>query len=567
MVGTTAWLICLLPLVVLFLVVAFRTRPALGIGIAVAISVMTPSWIQWQLFTLPDASIVGTGVDIKVALASIALLCYSFLPRATFPVRLSLIDGFMITLITVHLASDFINTGPSIVTILRACAEWYVPYLCGRLAFQFRNDLRNLWPVIALVSVLLAMLSIFEAITRINPYEVVFGLRPEEQTPREAVRWGLRRAYGPCLNPIYFGLLQLLLMGWTFQAAHRALRREAKSVWLIAPVISVLGILSTCSRGPILGLFLFLLSVLFIRIPRARWPMVGMAALTLILIFAQRDRVLGMLESWSGEADRIKDRTVIVNQTQEMQFSGTRSRLIMLNMYRVALFRSGLLGYGTDAVTGFPIKVPVGPQDLETLRRIRYIDNEYVLLTLRFGYLGVLAFLAAGIAACWKLVRLYDDFAEENLGLMLCYVAAVLMSTLVVILTVWMPHDYGFFLLWTMGAASGLVVAESYGNLRDRRRQRSRTSSSSRSSSEETSLRPSFASRSAASEEAERTSGTGRRSRSSRSSSSESRSSSRGSGSSSSRRSHRSREDDRDKYEDDDDDDDEYDDDVYDDDE
>lgn len=468
-----AWMICVGALFVLFLVVAVRTNPPIAFGVFVPIAMVFPAWVQWHLFSLPDGTVVGAGMDVKIALSSLALICYSFLPGASFPVKLVLSDYAMIGLVGVHGISDLVNTGPSWLIVPRLYAEWYVPYICGRLAFQYRRDMNAIWPVLSLIASVLAFCSVFEAIARINVFELIFGLRPEEQTPRDADRWGLRRAYGPCLNPIYFGLLQLLLAGWSFYAAHRAYLRRANPLWMLTPLLSIAGIACTCSRGPILGLVLFALAVLFVRVQRSRMPLFCIAILSVVLVVAFRERVVVLLENWSGESQRIGNKSLVVNQEELMKFSGTRSRLIMLEMYRVALFRSGLIGYGTEAVTGFPIHVPIGPQEAETLKRIRYIDNEYVLLTLRFGYLGLLCFLTAAIASAWTLTRLHDIYAEENLGLLVAYVAAGLMSVMVVIFTVWMPHDYGFVLLWTFGVASGLSVAEYYGYLESRPRAKS----------------------------------------------------------------------------------------------
>lgn len=455
------WSLGLGLLATIYIWLAFVRRPAVAIGWAAVLSLVFPVWCQWVLFEVPHGTVVGSGVDIKVGVGTIALILYSFFPKATFPTRLVACDYAFIAIICVHFLSDTINQGFDWTTLMRIYGEWYVPYLTGRLAIQNREDLQRLWPIVAGVSVGLGCASVFEACTGTNVWESIYGLRPEENTPRESARWGLRRAYGPCLNPIYFGSLQLILLAFSCFACRRATQRRARAIWLLAPVPAVLGIFCTGSRGPIVGLGFALLGWCFAAYPKLRGFLLTLLLVAVAVVFVQREQVITFLERWSGESERVAGGTVELGDKQ-VKFSGTRSRLILLDMYRIAFRRSGFVGFGTEAVTGFPVNVPLREQELETLRRLKWIDNSYALILLRFGYLGLAVFVLALASGLLQLLRISDSYRAQSPGILAAYMTGCLGAVLVVMLTVWMPHDFGFALLWSLGVASGLWVAHHY---------------------------------------------------------------------------------------------------------
>lgn len=451
------WFWNLFPLFLVFLLLSWRLRPACGL-LVVPLSLALPVWVQWVLFEVPAGTIVGAGVPLKYAIAILAVSTYPLLPRSTYPLRLVPCDFAVIGLITIHCCSDFLNSGISWSPLVRAAAEWYFPYMAGRLVVQSLGDLRVVWPAVAAVAAFLGGAAIFEAISGINPFELVYGLRPLENTPRDAVRWGIRRAYGPCLNPIYLGILQLILFGWSLFAARMAVAREASSWWLVAPLLTAISIVCTGSRGPILGLFVVSTVIAVVRFPKLRLPMLALLLIGGTVFVAQRERVVTLLERWSGESETLPNKSVTIGD-EKQKFSGTRSRLLMLDVYRIALKRSGFLGYGTEATTGFPLRVPLDGQEFETLRRVRYVDNSYALIMLRFGYLGVFFYAAAGALAVWQAFHFSAAYAGEASGTFALFIGASLTGGLATILTVWLAPDFGFAVIWTMGITSGMLAS------------------------------------------------------------------------------------------------------------
>ena len=120
--------------------------------------------------------------------------------------------------------------------------------------------------------------------------------------------------------------------------------------------------------------------------------------------------------------------------------------------------RAGMLGFGTDRTTGFPVRVPFGPEDKQTLQFLRFVDNEYILMDLRFGVLGVLCLVALLLSADTYFFQAARDSAHEC-RLLCAGLGSAMFAMFFVLLTVWLPHDFGALLLWTVGVAGGLHAA------------------------------------------------------------------------------------------------------------
>jgi hypothetical protein len=461
----TAWFVCMVAMLATYVWAYRKQGPQFAAGIAVIASLTAPIWVQFPLFEVPSNTIVGGGVDLRVAMGTSALVGYLFSKRSTYILAMTPCDLAMIGLVVVHLLSDLMNDGWSWKILMHMYGEWWVPYVAGRIAFQFRNDIQRMIAWLSAVAIFLAVLSIIESTVRVNLWEVFFGIRPPEQSARELYRWGLRRSYGPCLNQIYFGVLQVLLLPWPTVAALRAIQRKMHVAWLLAPAVCILGIVGTGSRGPIFGVGIMFFVMIFLIVRKLRIPLIITGLLGMVLMFTYLGQVVATLERWSGEHATAARSKVVINEDEEVQYSGLRNRFILFDLYRIAMSRSGLLGFGTDAVTGFPVNVPLGAQEVSTLRKIRFIDNTYILLTLRFGYLGLAFFTLAGIAAVVQMFTVQGAYsiAHKQLGQLAQLVAAALAgsltATLVILLTVWMPPDFGFVLIWGMGASSGLLLA------------------------------------------------------------------------------------------------------------
>ncbi len=455
-------------LVALFLTSAYFRSPQFAIGNVVPIAFIFPAWLILPLFSGPADSIYGSGVDIKLTVGAACLVLYCFLPGRTFALRIVPCDIALAFLILFHILSDMLNDGLDWIVLGRAYVEWYLPYVAGRLAIQSREDIEQLWKTLAVLGLILGGTAILEALADINLFELCFGVRPLEGTSRDAARWNMQRAYGPCMHPIYLGVLELLLLAWTGLATWRALRRRAGWPWVFAMVPCLLGIVATGSRGPILGVAFSSIVFFFYLLPSIRLVVASSIFAVVLVGVVNREAVLTQLEKWSGQAEQLQIETIKVDD-ETLTHSGTRNRINIFEVYKIALKRSGLTGFGTRAVSGFPINVPVGPREVETIKQTRFVDNEFILITLRFGYLGLAAFAALGGLALVQLLLIADQNPGQLPQQLCCCLGATLAGGLLTLLTVWMPYEIGFVLLWTIGLSSGLMVSQWRGQLSTRR--------------------------------------------------------------------------------------------------
>lgn len=442
------WMISAGLLLALALALSYKSRPAVAFGVVIPITWWIPSWSGVEVY--------GELLTVKAIVGMVLLVTYSFLPKATFPRRLIPCDYAVIGLIVVAIVSDLIHNGFGLMPFARAYIEWFIPYLCGRLAFQQREDLVWAWPVLSIVGLLLAFEAAIEAWFSVNPYEWVFGLRPLEGVSRDAQRWNFKRAYGPCLHPLYFGVLLAWFFAWQIHAAWRAVLNRSSLLWLFPFCLGAIAPLATGSRGPMIAGVIAFIGILFFSLPKLRWGMIATAGAIIILLAVNQERVLSMLDNWSGETDHGRQLKELTIEEKSDKYSSARARLTLFRIYREPLLKAGFVGYGTAAVTGFPINVPIGSDQAEVARDVWSLDNTYMLITLRFGYLGLGCFLAMILLSLWQVIRVFDAERGRSIAWFAACLAGATLSAAWLIFGVWMPMDFGYPFLWGIGATSGL---------------------------------------------------------------------------------------------------------------
>jgi hypothetical protein len=118
------------------------------------------------------------------------------------------------------------------------------------------------------------------------------------------------------------------------------------------------------------------------------------------------------------------------------------------------LWMTFTVGRRTDRATGFPVQAPFSPENTQTLHYLQFIDNEYIVLDLRLGRLGVCAFVSR-IAASAVYKFLLGRPGHEC-RLFCLSLAAVMMAVMLELFTVWLPHDFGFLRFGSTGIGAGL---------------------------------------------------------------------------------------------------------------
>jgi hypothetical protein len=447
-----------------------RVGPRQAIAAAALLSLLVPQWVRWDV-----SSGVWFNVPTVVTVAMLAI--YAFHPQATFDFRLRLCDWAILGMIGVHIASDVVNDGFSAAILLRAYGEWFMPYVAGRLAFQRIGDVRWALPLAAGVSLALAMQGVVEAILSLRPnlFELLsMQDRPVpkgiESNAANASRWGFKRAYGPLMHSLYFGVVQVILMPWLLYAGQMVMRKRASQPggkgWLWSIPVTAVGVASSLSRGPFLAIGALLYGMCWVLTPRLRIVLGVIGFVAVLAAVAISGSLLDQLDALTGED--------LAGQTTksaegEVKFTSATARQLLFKIYAHPMKHAGLLGYGTNACSSFPPEVPLN----QPVGRIKSVDNAYILFTLRFGYLGLLMFLAINLSAGWQFLALADA-ATGDLKVWLAAMAGMVVTAMLMFMLVWMPQDIGYLYLFSLGASSGLVLdAKSPDKLGKQRRRRS----------------------------------------------------------------------------------------------
>lgn len=470
-----------------------RNGPRHAILAGTLLVALVPEWVRWYPLepggVLSDPSLFNRHslwITMRMACGVLGGCLYLLHPRATYNFRLMWSDWAVLGLAAIHILSDFLLDGFSLTTVLRAYGEWVLPYLLGRIAIQSMADVRWALAIAVVVALLLAAESAAESLLSLdpNPSEILAGFerRPEEGTPHRIVRLGFKRAYGPTMNPIYFAALQFLLFPWTLYAASRALKSQTVPMWWSTmPFVNVIGIAGTVSRAPFLaigGLIYVLILIL-----KSRWrPALAIAGVVLALAaLAGWTRVITSLEDLVGENRR---EAVAVMEGKKVKWTNARHRLLLFDEYWPAIRGTGPLGWGTRRLTGFPPDIPrtsreasqdslVNPVEKEAQKPVarrpalaapvarevdvEALDNAFLLMTLRFGWFGLVFFAAVQILGICNYVRLAVTGNGEG-KVWLAASAATTAGMVVFLFAVWMPQDFGFFYFWTIGASAGLLA-------------------------------------------------------------------------------------------------------------
>lgn len=438
------WSLFVLPLVGLLIWRWKVAGPGIAIGETVLWSLLVPSWL-----ILP---IAGIPFDVTSTIACVGLILYCFHPDAAFRTTLCATDGAVLAMFGVHVLSDTLHEGFHIGIPCRAYGEWIVPYLAGRVSVHNVEDIRRLRPTACAVAIALGTWAAIEATSGINPVNSLIGQRPEDDMPQYVVRWGLKRAEGPTIHPIWFGMVQVLLLPWTLSAANSSFGGRAPRWQILAPICNVIGVCFSLSRGPWGMLAMTLYGAIACRIPKVRKVMLILAAIALVgAAFLSEAVIRGLHVLTSKPVSEVAN---LVVDGERVVLNETTHRVVLFEIYKEAMRRAGLIGFGTDRTTGFPVRVPLGELDPSATSRVPSVDNAYILMQLRFGLLGVISLiLILGSAAVLSIVR--GCRRNEQLALFHAAMGSMFAAIMIVLFAEYIPRDYGFLLFWSLGAVSG----------------------------------------------------------------------------------------------------------------
>jgi hypothetical protein len=275
------------------------------------------------------------------------------------------------------------------------------------------------------------------------------------------LRFGWRRAYAVARHPNYFGGMLLLLLPWFAELWASARTTATRLLAVAGSCLLGAGTLSTLSRGA----FLVFLSIpLFSVAFWSRKILIAMGILFAIGVAAAvwRFNDVNRFVHQLGNEKTTSSRTVIVNG-ETVAYTSTSTHLRVFQLYGPIIGRVGPLGAGTEATAKFPPNVPGLPKSAKTVRMIPMVDNGFILLGLRFGWMGLTVFVVVVLTAIWQFLSLKR---VEGVRFFATSMAGVSAAYCVFLFTVWMSYDFGFVYLWTIGLSSGLQCSVLTGDIR-----------------------------------------------------------------------------------------------------
>ncbi|MCX7400188.1 MAG: hypothetical protein NT138_21155 [Planctomycetales bacterium] len=448
--GITGWAISLGIIFVVWIVLFVRRGPAEALAPALLLSMAFPVWLKVTVFDVP--------FGVRTATAAMTMLAFAVHPRGRIWSPLTVLDLCIALLCGSQILTDVWHNGFSMALPFRAYGEWALPYVAGRYAIKTQQDLITAAKWATGVVLFLSVLAVIENITRVNVAEFVFGERPEELAPRNMSRFNLKRAYATAMHPIYFGMILAVLSPWLVCLLDKRESAATRGFVMFVVPIMLLGLLATISKTPImtvLGSWVFLLAII-IRWLRVPVMTIVVASIAVFLIWPYE--VTDFFGRQSGERHRI----IEVDGTA-MVYSSSRARLLLPLAYAKAMTNAGIVGYGSEATKEFPLKIPYLEGTAETRDALKLVDNAYILMVLRMGWLGgflLVLLLITGMLSCWLLHRRRPDrlFPAAFLSLLIVY--SILSLNLVS-----QVYDFFFTIAWTLGIVSALLIQKSSSSL------------------------------------------------------------------------------------------------------
>lgn len=404
----------------------------------VLVALLFPTWMTYNVRSIR--------LDFRIVQAAIAFgLLIAFPPKKAIRFELCLTDLLVLSLTTILCCSQYLSGALAPLTPVDIACTWIPTYLVGRFFLQSREDLAELAPMLSKVVAFVCVLAVFEALAHTNILNTILGKRFGILESGEGYRWGMKRAQGNVSHPIYNGFQLILFLCLALPLMHWGWT-SSKKRWLAiaSPLILGVAIFATVSRGAQLGYLIACAVAAFLMLPRLRLPMCLVAVVMGGTLFAFRGVLVESLGALAGENSA--ESRIIVVDGEEVEYTGTKHRLLLLQVYKEPLAAAGWFGWG-GSLKGVQI-------DPELEQRFGSIDSHYILFFLQYGRLGTIAFIAISLFVALNSIRVAwgaSAWQPVAAGLAGGFVAlAISMSS------VWFAPDYAAIWLFCAGLSCNI---------------------------------------------------------------------------------------------------------------
>ena len=422
----------------------------MAVGCAVAI--LAPTWVQLRVLELP--------VSVRWTFIAIAMFVFSVAHFRKLWAPLVLTDLLVAGMVVAHVSSEFFHDGFSFLVPIRAYCEWALPYVAGRYAMMNHRHFALIGSAFAVVGLIIGFAATFESLTGLNIWETVFIDAGDEVKRPMGKRFGLFfRAHGPFQHPIFLGIVMLLMAPWSAMLLAIRKSRWETGLGILGMIGSLLGVMASVSRGPILALIIAVVCGLCIwhRYVRYSVAVVLLSGIGLVVAFPQA--VMDLADS--TENSELRGKPVEFDGEVEV-YTGTRARIFVWRVYGPLVLRGGLLGFGNEAASTFPPNIPGLPPEVKAREILGYVDNSYLLTGLRFGIIGCTIFsllVVTSIVASFGLMRNGSALFFPHESFVFAAFSATMIAVALEILTVFSSYDFIFWLLLTIGCIAGMQSA------------------------------------------------------------------------------------------------------------
>ena len=403
-------------------------------------ALLGPTWMTFNVRSIR--------LDFRIVQAIIGcIVLIAFPPKRKIVFQPCLVDFVAMALFFVLCGSQYLNGGLAPLTAFDIAFTWLSTYVVGRLFLQSADDLKDLAPLAAKLIAFVCVLALIEAFSKVNPVNTLLGKRFGILESGEGYRWGLKRAQGNVSHPIYNGFQLILFLPLSMEFARSGWRTLKKNwICILGPLALGAAIVVTVSRGAQLGYLIACGVVFFLLVPRIRIPLGLVVIVGAALLYSVRDTLVDSLGKMAGEnTDEIR---MIQIDGEEVEYTGTKHRLLLLQVYRKPLEQAGWLGWG-GAMTGVQI-------DPELAQRFGSIDSHYVLFQLQYGRLGNCLLGALAIVATWYSVRV--AWRDTHWQPIAAGLAGGFISLAISMTSVWFAPDYAAIWMFNAGLACNVYT-------------------------------------------------------------------------------------------------------------
>lgn len=404
----------------------------------IVVALLGPTWMTYNLRSVR--------LDFRVVQAVLAIaVLVAFPPKKSIVFRPMLTDVLVLALFFSLCTSQYLSGGLAPLTPIDIGCTWLLTYFVGRLYFQAPSDLKEISRLVAVMLALVCVLALTEALTKMNPVNTVLGKRFGILESGEGYRWGMKRAQGNVSHPIYNGFQLILFFPFALQLLRDG-RQWTSKRWLalLSPFFLGAAVLVTVSRGAQLGYCIAAVGSIFLLKPKLRIPLILAALLGGSFLYGARDILMENLGKMAGE--NTEEVRMIMIDGEEVEYTGTKHRILLLQVYRRPLEQAGWFGWG-GGLKGVEI-------DPDLAQRFGSIDSHYVLFYLQYGRIGSCLFLGIMLCVIGSMVRVaWKDSAWQSWA---AGIASAFVAIAISMASVWFAPDYAAIWLFIAGVACNI---------------------------------------------------------------------------------------------------------------